>query len=404
MSWLGGTLVATGLLMAAVIVLRAPVRRVFGAGAAYALWALPALRLVLPSLPTPLPAAVAPLDAMPTVAVQVGTAAGEGASWLLALWAGGALGFLLWQLLAYCLFAVRALAGATPVGMQEGVELLVSAGVDGPVALGFLRRRILLPADWDARYSPEERLLALRHEATHHARLDLWANAAALGLLALHWFNPLAHWAYRLFRQDQELACDAAVVGGADADTRGLYARALIKTAAPASGAPNLSATLIHGPDLKRRVIMLHTHKTRRSPLGVLAVSALTLAGLGLTATGGIAQTAAGEPTVTIKRVERHTGKPMTEAERNAFIDKEISTHCPSDLPRALTQAETVQNGKKVITRTVSCSKDGLGQLRPDQLQSARESLSKLQSLSPEDRARIATALDSAIVKARAGQ
>lgn len=60
-AWLIETLAATALLMALVLVLRPLVRRAFGAGAAYALWLVPALRLVLP-----------PLDVAPEIATSVG--------------------------------------------------------------------------------------------------------------------------------------------------------------------------------------------------------------------------------------------------------------------------------------------------------------------------------------------
>ena len=53
MSWLVDTLLATGALIALVLVLRRPVARLFGAGLAYALWALPLLRLILPPLVLP---------------------------------------------------------------------------------------------------------------------------------------------------------------------------------------------------------------------------------------------------------------------------------------------------------------------------------------------------------------
>ena len=50
MTWLADTLIVTGLLIFAVLVLRRPVARAFGAQAAYALWLLPLLRLVLPQI------------------------------------------------------------------------------------------------------------------------------------------------------------------------------------------------------------------------------------------------------------------------------------------------------------------------------------------------------------------
>ncbi|MFN7158087.1 MAG: M56 family metallopeptidase, partial [Erythrobacter cryptus] len=57
------TLVWTGVLIALVLVLRRAVARSFGPEAAYALWALPVLRLVLP--PITLPAAMAPAALLP---------------------------------------------------------------------------------------------------------------------------------------------------------------------------------------------------------------------------------------------------------------------------------------------------------------------------------------------------
>ena len=210
MSWLVETLASSGMLMLAVLALRVPVRRAWGAGAAYALWLIPAARVVLPPIGLPQALPTPSLDVMPTV-VAAGMVAADSvdSAWptvLLTVWAAGAIGFLAWQALAYRLFVGRALVGAIPAGRLNGVALLRSPGVDGPVAIGFRRRSVLVPADFDTRYAPEERVLALRHEAAHHARLDLWANAAALLLVALHWPNPLAHWAYRLFRADQELA------------------------------------------------------------------------------------------------------------------------------------------------------------------------------------------------------
>lgn len=63
-AWVVETLVATTLLMAAVLLIRPVVRRVFGASAAYALWLVPALRVILPPIEGA-PAPVAVLAAPP---------------------------------------------------------------------------------------------------------------------------------------------------------------------------------------------------------------------------------------------------------------------------------------------------------------------------------------------------
>ena len=75
--------------------------------------------------------------------------------------------------------------------------------------------------------------LAHEHELGHHRRRDLHANWAALVVLALHWFNPLAWHAFRAFPADQELANDAGVLAGREAAARHAYGRAIVKVASP---------------------------------------------------------------------------------------------------------------------------------------------------------------------------
>ena len=153
--------------------------------------------------------------------------------------------------------------------------------MQGPVALGLLDRRIVVPADFATRYSAEERRLALDHESIHHRRGDIWWNLVGLFILALNWFNPVAWLAFRAFRADQELACDAAVAAAASADARHDYARALIKSASR----PGLIAAcpLNHADQLKRRLKMMKDHRSSRARmLGGAAVHPGRSAGLGL--------------------------------------------------------------------------------------------------------------------------
>ena len=114
--------------------------------------------------------------------------------------------------------------------------------VEGPLALGLHEPRLVIPSDFSRRYSPGEQRLAMEHELTHHRHRDIWWNVAAILVLAFNWFNPLAWIAYRAFRADQELACDAAVAARATIEERCDYARALVKSATAASQASSWSA------------------------------------------------------------------------------------------------------------------------------------------------------------------
>ena len=223
--WLAANLLWASAAMLVVLAIRRPVAALLGASAAYALWLVPALRLIAPpadwfsgSLP-----AVQPII-LSIDFVETGTGApAAGVAWLdllVGLWLAGALLFLAYQAVCYRLFLRRLSLSLGSAGSHEGVPLLTSAAVEGPLAIGLLDRRILVPADFEGRYTPAERRLALDHERHHHRRGDILANHLALLVLALNWFNPVAWLAFRAYREDQELACDAAVAAAAAPQVR----------------------------------------------------------------------------------------------------------------------------------------------------------------------------------------
>jgi bla regulator protein BlaR1 len=81
------------------------------------------------------------------------------------------------------------------------------------------------------RFSPLQQQLVLDHEQTHWQRGDLHCNLLAFFLLTLFWFHPLSWLAYRAYRQDQELACDALVLQDASAEQKIAYSYALLSNA-----------------------------------------------------------------------------------------------------------------------------------------------------------------------------
>ena len=301
-AWLIETTIAVTLLMVMVLLLRGPIARSFGAGWAYALWAVPALRLVLPPLPQ-----LAPDFWFPPVVLFIPTAAemaaplpaeagpGQWVPFMLAIWAGGAVIFLILQWLGYRAFLGRIRETSRPARppLFGGIGTWISDAVDGPLALGVIERRIVLPGDFSRRYNPVERRLALEHELVHHKRGDIWWNLVGLLVLATFWFNPVAWLAFRAFRSDQELACDAAVARSASLDERCDYARALVKSASR----PGLIAACALNPagELKRRLRMMRKHRSSplRSAGGVAALAAFAVAGLAL---GGSGHSAGGDP------------------------------------------------------------------------------------------------------------
>ncbi|MDE2052238.1 MAG: hypothetical protein KGJ72_14600, partial [Gammaproteobacteria bacterium] len=112
-----------------------------------------------------------------------------------------------------------------------------SRRVTEPMLIGALRPKVLVPLDFEVRYSAEERELVLAHERTHMRRGDTLVNAFGAAWLCVFWFNPLMYWAMRLLRFDQDLACDAAVLAAAGKGRRGRYAEALLKAQLAGEGA-----------------------------------------------------------------------------------------------------------------------------------------------------------------------
>ena len=298
--WLGGTLVATSLLMALVLLVREPVRYRFGAGVAYALWLVPAARLLMPTLTTTVertvpaaePAGVAsPLSdgalaqaaaakVEPGLIDQLG-----GWEWIaIMLWLAGASAMLVRAGLIYRRQRRAVLGDAVQLARLDGIRIVRSGAVGGPLAFGIFDRVIAVPIDFDERFAAAQRRLALDHELAHHRSGDIIANHIAYVLLCLMWFNPLAWVSHTAFRFDQEAACDARVLDKADADDRAAYGQAIAKAA---SGRTLLFAGALDRPStLQRRLrAMLTTPNSARRLTGKAIVAITAAVALPLTAT-----------------------------------------------------------------------------------------------------------------------
>ncbi|CUS43786.1 MAG: M56 family metallopeptidase [Pseudomonadota bacterium] len=342
--WAIEALIASALLMVVVLLLRGPVRRAFGPDIAYALWALPALRLFLPPLPQSWrEIAVAPvIRASEQITVYVIEPLGGDATApvaqnpslgpiLVSLWVLGAVAFIAWHATAHARFCRRMLAEtARETEIEGGIQLIETDAASGPLAFGIWRRYVAFPRDFTERYDLDERDLALAHELGHHHRGDLVANWVALVVLALHWFNPIAWRAFRAFRADQEIANDARVLAGKNPMLRHTYACAIVKAAH--GGAVSAACHLHTIEDLKGRLRMLSTNRTSRLRLvsGCATVAMLTLAGLGVTASG----TQAAERVRS--GVEKATGVSLAELSPMAAAASPVEdgpTPMPAPLP-----------------------------------------------------------------------
>lgn len=278
-----------------VLLVRRPLRRLAGPGAAYLCWLSIPLALIAAALPA-LPAApalvVALTPGLSASAMVASVAPGQAPwlAWILPAWACGALATG-----ALFLFGQRAFVrGLGTLDERDGVYYAAHAQY-GPALLGFFRPIIVVPADFAARYTSAEQALILAHERQHAARRDPAANALLATLQCVFWFNPLIHIAASRFRFDQELACDAAVMarhGG----QRQAYASAMLKTQSAGAAALATCHWQSSHP-LKERIMQLKQTSTStvRRRAGHLIVALLACASVFGTVTARAGAPAGGE-------------------------------------------------------------------------------------------------------------
>jgi bla regulator protein blaR1 len=298
-TWLFDSLLVTTLLMGVILLVRRPVAKLFGPGVAYALWLIPAARLLMPSLEgaavTVGESGLAVQDAVRDAILAGVTSPGTVATTAhqaavlpsidyvalgVTFWLGGAALFFIIQMIRYASMRDDLLSEANEIAHIGGVSIVASDQVAGPLAFGLFKRYIAVPQDFTKAYSPAERELAIAHEMAHHKSGDLFANLVAFIILCLQWFNPVAWMSWNAFRFDQEAACDARVLAGKGAEERAIYGQALAKTAF--DGVPTF-ATALNSPktiiERLRRLTMKDASNTRRSmgKLGILAAAAVIL-------------------------------------------------------------------------------------------------------------------------------
>lgn len=252
LSWQAGVL-ALAVMLARLALRRAP------KWAVCLLWALVAVRLVLPfSLQSPvsLQAAQSPVTAVlyelpqtqeaaqktgevlsgglaepvtPLPPTEIVTAQPVPApkpamtvSLLAVIWLAGVVMMLTYMLVSYLGIYRRV---CTAVRLEDNVYRCGSWGT--PFVLGLLRPRIYVPEGMDDAALPQ----VLAHERCHIRRGDHLVKPLAFLLLALHWFNPVLWAAYVLLGRDMENACDERVLRGVDGAGRAAYSRALVACA-----------------------------------------------------------------------------------------------------------------------------------------------------------------------------
>ena len=215
---------------------------------------------------------------------------------LLTLWLAGVIACVLWQGIGYYRL-IRSLKGTSqPVEradlhtiLQEQcadliidreIPLQVSSAADCPMLAGFIHPTLYLP---DERISRTDAAFIFRHELTHYKHGDLWLKLLLLAARCLHWFNPLVHLIARFAQEDIEAACDDAVVRGHDGAYRRAYGETILRSAI-AQAQKRKALVSCFGDDKKtlmRRFEGLFDKSVKKRGVALVVMIALLVGSLG---------------------------------------------------------------------------------------------------------------------------
>jgi beta-lactamase regulating signal transducer with metallopeptidase domain len=125
--------------------------------------------------------------------------------------------------------------------LRRRVSLAISDEISAPVAIGYWKPCILLPASLVEGLEEGEIEQILSHELAHVSRYDDWMIGIQRLVEALFVFHPLVHFISRRIDLEREMACDDHVVSTSQTRT---YAACLTKIAEMAELDPGMALSV----------------------------------------------------------------------------------------------------------------------------------------------------------------
>jgi beta-lactamase regulating signal transducer with metallopeptidase domain len=114
--------------------------------------------------------------------------------------------------------------------LRRNIAIAESPLISSPVAVGLWSPKVLLPPNFQARFSAQDQENVLRHEIAHLERFDDWSNLVQQLCIALFPISPFLLILRRRLRLLEEIACDDWAVAGAGQPKN--YANLLTRLAA----------------------------------------------------------------------------------------------------------------------------------------------------------------------------
>ena len=217
-----------------------------------------------------------------------------------------------WVSIAYLLFCGFTLARL--IWRLRALRDLNEHNVTVPLALGWMRPRVILPIRFAAEAPEMARTAALVHETTHVRNRDFAYNLILEAVTLPVTFHPVLFWMKRLTTNAVEMRCDedtAREIGDAKQYTLGLIeaARLLAPLPAPCLTLGFFDHITFFGPDALEERIMNLT-QTKTNPRRWARVAAVTALAVAATLTVGLSASFAAQQDEKVYKVGEDGVKP----------------------------------------------------------------------------------------------
>ena len=230
------------------------------------------------------------------------------------------------------------------LGISRKIPLLISPAADCPMLAGFIRPALYLP---DENISAADAAFIFRHELTHCRHGDLWLKLLLTAAQCVHWFNPLVYLIVRFAQEDIELACDDAVVRGQNAAYRRAYGETILRSAV-AQSRRRQALVSCFGDDKKtlmRRFEGLFDKSVKKRGAALIVLVALLTATLGGTiAVGTKKDPAAAEARAVL----------MANTFAQAYVDEDAEAFNKYLVPNSENLVDNFTTGAAVYKRYVT--------------------------------------------------
>ena len=230
------------------------------------------------------------------------------------------------------------------LGISRKIPLLISPAADCPMLAGFIRPALYLP---DENISAADAAFIFRHELTHCRHGDLWLKLLLTAAQCVHWFNPLVYLIVRFAQEDIELACDDAVVRGQNAAYRRAYGETILRSAV-AQSRRRQALVSCFGDDKKtlmRRFEGLFDKSVKKRGAALIVLVALLTATLGGTiAVGTKKDPAAAEARALL----------MANTFAQAYVDEDTEAFNKYLVPNSENLVDNFTTGAAVYKRYVT--------------------------------------------------